>query len=105
VAYAGTTISFPIPLSSAPTDNLIPPHGASTGACPGSATAPSASPGNLCMYEVFSNGVSDTEIFDPTNPLADSDSSSRFGVVLGLESSGSANSFFGTSGSWAVTAN
>jgi len=44
-------ISFPIPLASAPTVNFIAAGGAATVPCAGSATNPTATAGNLCVYE------------------------------------------------------
>ena len=46
---AGASISFPTPLATAPTPNVV--SSGSTSACPGSLTAPSAAPGELCIYE------------------------------------------------------
>lgn len=56
-ALANTAISFVFQFASAPAFNYIPPGGASTAACPGSAANPSAAPGNLCVY---SQGVLNT---------------------------------------------
>jgi len=52
-----TSISFPIPLAAAPTANVIPPGGPPTAACPGSSDAPSATGGNLCVYETTDTGT------------------------------------------------
>lgn len=56
-ALANTSISFVFQFASAPTFNYIAPGGSSTAACPGSATNPTAAPGNLCVY---SQGVANT---------------------------------------------
>jgi hypothetical protein len=56
-ALANTAISFVFQFASAPAFNYIAPGGASTAACPGSATNPTAAPGNLCVY---SQGVTNT---------------------------------------------
>src|SRR5213078_79225 len=46
-----TSISFQIPLTTAPALHVIPVGGPPTGACPGTAENPSAAGGNLCIYE------------------------------------------------------
>jgi hypothetical protein len=47
-----TSISFPIPLESAPTPEIVG-NGQTTANCPGSAPEPSAEPGFLCIYVEF----------------------------------------------------
>jgi hypothetical protein len=54
---ANTAISFVFQFASAPAFNYIAPGGASTAACPGSATNPTAAAGNLCVY---SQGATNT---------------------------------------------
>lgn len=47
----GAAICFQIPLAAAPTAHFIPKGEPKFAECPGTATAPAASPGNLCVYE------------------------------------------------------
>jgi hypothetical protein len=53
------SISFPIPLASSLGATAVHYVGASGNGstCPGSAAAPEALPGNLCVYETFAGGV------------------------------------------------
>lgn len=50
-------LSFPIPLAAAPTARVIPIGGPPTTNCPGSAGAPSAGPGQLCVYLTLVDGA------------------------------------------------
>ena len=47
----GAQTSYPTPVSFEPTFNVITTGGSPTVACPGTAKAPSATAGNLCVYE------------------------------------------------------
>lgn len=48
---SGTGVSFGgFQLASRPTANVVPAGGEPTASCPGSAEAPEAAPGNLCVY-------------------------------------------------------
>jgi hypothetical protein len=50
-ASSGTGVSFGgFQLASRPVANVVPQGGEPTAACPGSAEAPEAAPGNLCVY-------------------------------------------------------
>jgi hypothetical protein len=49
-------LSFPFPLATAPTMNVIAVGGASTAACPGTAANPQAAAGNLCVYQSRNDG-------------------------------------------------
>jgi hypothetical protein len=46
----GSSFTFQLPLTATPTTNFISPGGPSTAACPGTVAAPSAAPGQLCVY-------------------------------------------------------
>jgi Collagen triple helix repeat (20 copies) len=45
-----STISFGLPLETAPTYNLVPEETSGGANCPGTAAQPQAAPGNLCVY-------------------------------------------------------
>jgi hypothetical protein len=93
-------ISFPVPLSVAPTPNYVK-KGAPTAACPGSVEEPTAAPGQFCVYE-FSAPASKFDDF--INPAREELSTvSRFGGIVLLKNSVSAN-VVQAFGSWAVTA-
>ena len=47
----GTSVSFPVPLASPPSDHIVGVGGPPTVACPGTASQPEAAPGNVCIYE------------------------------------------------------
>lgn len=44
------TISYPFPLAASPAAEVVEEGGSPTGACPGTAAAPSAGAGHLCVY-------------------------------------------------------
>jgi hypothetical protein len=94
------SISFPFPLASAPTAQVVlagtaPPN------CPGTVSDPQAAPGFLCVYVGTNAGVSGPNVLGTDeNP-----GTSRFGVVIratGTSTSASANLL--SVGTWAVTA-
>jgi len=92
------SISFPIPLATAPTVHFIPVGGPSTGACPGTAANPSATGGNLCIYELTIVGATGMALPDGLNPVT----VTRFGVP-GVLATGSATDYI-TRAAWAVKA-
>jgi len=101
---AVTQISFPFPLASAPTPNVIASGGGSTAACPGTYANPQATSGNLCVYEAVALNVAAIttgKIGDPANSSGPTDATSRFGVTVVADSSGSGG--FVDAGTWAVT--
>jgi hypothetical protein len=58
-------ISFPIPLAAAPTESVVVPFGGpnpKAASCPGSAAAPAAAPGKLCVYEGAQENTAGTKI-------------------------------------------
>lgn len=95
---AGASISFPTPLATAPTPNVV--SSGSTSACPGSLTAPSAAPGELCIYEGSQADVAEINVYNPINNQAGA--SSAYGAGIVVDSGGSGNMYIG--GTWAVTA-
>lgn len=93
-----TAISFSFPLAAAPGSSYLP-NGGSNASCPGSAQDPSATAGNLCVYEAGTSGpVALTGIFDPLTGV--NFRASRFGAVAFVNGDAGAT----VRGSWAVTA-
>jgi hypothetical protein len=68
------------------------PIGQKLAGCQGTATAPEAAPGYLCLYERAA----------PSDVLARSEKSTRWGFIVGA--SGTASTAFAVEGTWAVTA-
>jgi hypothetical protein len=97
----GAAISFEIQLASAPTAHFIRKGTTPPAGCPGSASAPAASPGNFCMYEAKGENVS-FQGFE--NPITGETGGSvePFGAEVVALSAAAGN--FDESGSWAVTA-
>jgi hypothetical protein len=94
------SITFALALDAAPTAHWLSAGAAATTECPGSASAPSATAGHLCLYEGDSTGSVDTRsLFDPASGGA---GASRFGAGLRLSASGS--NTISSQGTWAVTA-
>jgi Collagen triple helix repeat (20 copies) len=91
VTPAGTTlplktaISFPIPLSQSLTGTQVhfvkAGETAPTGCTGGTAAAPTAEPGNLCVYETTALFISNTGIYDPTT-TTEEQGASPFGAVI-----------------------
>lgn len=97
----GTAVSFEIPLASAPTPHFVHLGEAATAECPGTVTAPAASPGNLCIYEAQNVNVVATGFEDPiTGATGSTVEPFGFEVVALAVKEGS----YDESGSWAVTA-
>jgi|SRR5690242_3366715 len=88
-------ITFQLPLSSAPTFNDLAP-GASSTACPGSSSAPTATPGNLCLYETIRTGATGVTQVSPLELR-------RFGAAIFPTGVGAATNYE-VDGVWAVTA-
>jgi collagen type VII alpha len=95
---ASASISFAVPLVSAPTPTVI--TSAPTAACPGSASAPSAAAGQLCVYEGDHSNLGAISTDNPTDGDANAASSDGAGLVIDSSAAGN----FYSSGSWAVTA-
>jgi hypothetical protein len=124
-----TTLSFPIPVANERTPHLILSNGNELNAsfqeiehpdaCPGTVAAPSAEPGNLCVYVETSNILAPSNNFEGTliinpatafgnpatasgNPETGSEGVSEAGTILDVftkETNG-----VETFGTWAVTA-
>jgi len=95
-----STFGFPIGLPSAPTPNFIAQGGAPTTACPGSPTNPTATPGNLCVYEA--SGQNRAFVCIGSASLVTSCGTDPFGA--GVVVTASATGQFYSFGTWAVTA-
>jgi hypothetical protein len=94
------SISFGFQFASAPTAHFIKQGATPPAQCPGSATNPQASPGNLCVYESIRIGTYTAEVFDPSrgeNGLAN-----RWGGGVILEKFGGAENI-SSYGTWAAT--
>jgi hypothetical protein len=98
---AGAAISFQVPLASAPTAHLIEKGSSPPPQCPGTATDPKASPGNLCIYESRDTNFSSVGF---ENPITGETGGSvpAFGAEVVGFSAAAGN--YTDSGSWAVTA-
>jgi hypothetical protein len=95
---AASAISFPVPLASAATPSIV--TSGSTTNCPGSATAPAAAPGYLCVYVGDTVNVGVQAVYDPFG--GNGGTASRYGAMFVADSGGAGN--FYTDGTWAVTA-
>jgi hypothetical protein len=89
------SISFPLPLASAPSDHIIPVEGAPTPECPGTAGAPSAAPGNGCIYETKAEGAIEEDNLGEVE-------NGRFGFTIFVPLV--AGTDWEVEGTWAVTA-
>jgi hypothetical protein len=99
-------ISFTIPLEAAPTANVVTKedeenHTVPAGCTGGTLAAPTAEPGNLCVYEGlnFLAHASLTGFGDPTNRALGTEGATKTGTVLFVNCA--ATCF--TRGTWAVT--
>jgi hypothetical protein len=88
-----SSISFAIPLASAPTFNVRTPGSPANAACPGTPEQPEAAPGNACFYE--------TNLTNTTGALAFRNPG-RFGVSFFTPAT--ALGSYLARGRWAVTA-
>ena len=102
--YIPTSVSFPKPLAAAPNVEIIR-IGAPSANCPGSANAPSAALGYLCIYEGYSENITAGALgYNAFNADATgvSPNASRYGAALYgyTVTTGQAYAW----GTWAVTA-
>jgi hypothetical protein len=90
------TISYPVPVASSPSIEVVQAGGPSTANCPGTTEAPSAARGWLCVYVYLAFNVGSVSV----EPIT---TQSKFGAVPFAEVSvnKSTGQFWGT---WAVTA-
>jgi hypothetical protein len=97
----GNDISFIWPFSAAPTPHYIPSGGAVPSGCSGTAASPSASPGNLCVFEdsaVNAAARSDNNINGPSGD----GTTTTLGAQLWVRSAAAGD--FWIRGAWAATA-
>lgn len=94
------TFSFPVPLATAPIANFIPVGGPPTAACAGTAAAPTATAGNLCVYEATAANRTFTCIANVSASTSCGTNPFGAAVVVTAVAAGQIFSY----GSWAVTA-
>ena len=92
------SISFPIPLAAAPTVHVIPVGGPPTSDCPGTDADPSATGGNLCIYESTIVGATGMALPAGLHPVT----ATRFGLP-GLLATGTSGDYVARA-AWAVAA-
>ncbi len=95
-----TTISWPVPLSSAPTGHIIPVGGPVPAGCSGTVSAPDASPGHLCVFQVGATNVNNQSFCSPIT--GGCGGPSRFGV--NYQAFSTADGSWYSHGTWAVRA-
>jgi hypothetical protein len=104
--FIGTSISFPLELASAPKWVEVPFGAANPDPtdCPGTADAPAAAPGYLCLYDRISGNVlaSSGLNLQVQNVDGYAGTVSRFGARLSTRAA--ATGEVEVEGSWAVTA-
>jgi hypothetical protein len=93
-------ISFGFSLTAAPIPNFVFAGAASTTACPGTAAAPTAAPGQLCIYEASTLNTTTRGEFDAVS--GNDNTTTTFGAAVFADST--AAGAYRTRGSWAVTA-
>jgi hypothetical protein len=94
-------ISFGVVLGSAPAPHFVFDGAAPTATCPGTAAAPTAARGQLCVYQnAGSTNVNTVALHAPGSN--DDSTASAFGTVVVIDSA--AGGPVQSSGSWAVTA-
>lgn len=92
--YPSVEATYPIPIGFEPTITLVKPGGSPTAACPGTVEAPTAAPGNLCIYAQYEVGAIETAANTPAK--GHFGWRVRVGVLEGAP--------YEDSGTWAVTA-
>jgi hypothetical protein len=100
-AAVETAISFPIPLSSAPTEvHIIDPTAQVPTGCAGSVASPEAEPGNLCIFVFKTTAGFLTTATGATGEFGKADAT---GALL-YDAIGKAGEEVFAKGTWAVTA-
>lgn len=100
-ARTGADISFAIPLAAAPTAHFLAVGDPATATCPGTAAAPTAAAGHLCIYEGANNNLSSVAFQDPVTTATGTIVRPYGAVLIGAATAAGA---FISSGGWAVTA-
>jgi hypothetical protein len=91
-------ISFGFSLSAVPAAHFIPLAGPFTTACPGPTTAPTAAPGNLCVYEEATGNVTGQSVANSTAFGV----ATKYGVQVTASAVAAGAAY--SRGTWAVTA-
>jgi hypothetical protein len=94
---ATSEISFGWRFASPPTPHFIPSTGTPPAECPGTASAPAANPGHLCVYESLELNAGARDVNGPTGD----GSTYRFGARLFIRSAAAGT--FWSGGTWAAT--
>lgn len=103
-SIASHDLTFGYQLASAPTVNVLHVGDPATAACPGSSAAPSATPGNLCVYESDSQNKRDAS-YPSVGVGFSGGTSTAFGAYIYTQGAVTASpQFFWSRGTWAVTA-
>jgi hypothetical protein len=95
--WVGDNITFGVTLSAAPAVHYLNVGAAPTAACPGTAAAPDAAAGNLCLYERQNINVGSRFIF---NAGTGGPGASVYGASMYVDSAAAGDTF--VYGSWAV---
>jgi hypothetical protein len=99
----GAFVSFPLALPERPLLVVLSANGSAVTHCPGTATAPTADPGYLCVYRASGAGIgATTHIDDPTTGTRESTSVYGFEVEDTVASA--ASQALTDTGSWAYSA-
>jgi len=104
---ASESISFQFPLAAAPSVKVVQSGTASSPPeCPGTAAAPEAAPGWLCVYENRAQNQRTGSYPSVSAPgSAFSPSAGKYGAVLSVQGQAAGTGwFFWSEGTWAVTA-
>jgi hypothetical protein len=99
-AYATDAISFGFILARRPALHFVKRGEPVPTACPGNATAPTASPGHLCVYEAIVANAGNRTLADSTQNLTGS--ANWYGAHVNLFSAAAGP--FDSAGTWAITA-
>jgi hypothetical protein len=93
-AQAYAPISFAVPLATAPVPHYLPPGHAPTADCPGTAEAPAAAAGQVCLYASLQSDA--PTLYDAVS--GNSDAADRWGLIVSVIGTGTAYA----AGTWAV---
>lgn len=103
VALTFDPISFGFTLPSAPTPHYIKEGDTAPAACPGTAAAPGADPGHLCVFETDTlNAGTERSVTDTSAQVRSNGDTAPFGFVV--YSTVTSETRATVEGSWAVTA-
>jgi hypothetical protein len=96
--FSYDSLSFSFTLATAPSVVFMPAGGAANANCTGSATAPQAAAGFLCIYESVATNATDFTFADAGGSIG---SASPYGLLIRITSGGAGLSR--SMGGWAVT--